>query len=625
MLTIIALYSCSPNDKSLEDALVFAGDNRAELENVLTHYQNESEKLEAARFLIRNMPHWYSYEGWQLDSVRQVLASGNYSKQVVEKWKNYSYYSLPKVYDAHVIKADYLIENIDMAFDTWKKYPWNKELGFDDFCELILPYRIADEPLSRWRKLYHDHYATMLDSVYKGRDVVEACRVVCEEINKHGVNYFTEFVVPHHSGEFLFHHPVGYCRESCDLTMYAMRACGIPVATEHFIYSPDYQHFHSWTTLRDTTGLFIPFEYERFAVDRKKNRDDRRKKGKVYRYCFGEQRSLLSEVEEDEKVPPFFYNRRVKDVTANYFGENSVTVPVQTKEDNIYLGVFSPGGWIPIDVALRKKEQVTFCNLEPNIIYVPLYSEGRRCHAAGYPFIYKDGKTELLIPDSNQREHIALTRKMSMSWGINSFLYRAIIGAKIEASNSPSFANADLLYQFKDTLTTNYYELKPYVAGRKYKYIRYASAVGKRMEVAEFSICQDTLCKQKIAMHRTNEIEPVGAIDNMTDGNLLTYFESRDTTCYVAYKFDTPTSIARIVFSPRNDDNFVWPGELYELFYQDGIQGWRSLGTQTAIGRELNYKVPKNALLWLRNLTKGREEQIFIYRNGKQCFTVDIK
>ena len=66
--------ACSSADKRLEYALSFAGDNRGELEKVLEHYGQEPEKLEAARFLIRNMPHWYAYEGWQLDSVRQMLA-----------------------------------------------------------------------------------------------------------------------------------------------------------------------------------------------------------------------------------------------------------------------------------------------------------------------------------------------------------------------------------------------------------------------------------------------------------------------------------------------------------------------------------------------------------------------
>ena len=40
---------------SLEHALSMAGENRVELEKVLEYYKNDSLKLEAARFLIRNM------------------------------------------------------------------------------------------------------------------------------------------------------------------------------------------------------------------------------------------------------------------------------------------------------------------------------------------------------------------------------------------------------------------------------------------------------------------------------------------------------------------------------------------------------------------------------------------
>lgn len=84
------------------------------------------------------------------------------------------------------------------------------------------------------------------------------------------------------------------------------------------------------------------------------------------------------------------------------------------------------------------------------------------------------------------------------------------------------------------------------------------------------------------------------------------------------------TLIERIVFSPRNDDNYIWPGDNYELFYQDGINGWKSLGGKVATEREIDFLVPQNALLWLRNRTKGREEQVFIYKNGRQYFAFDL-
>ena len=199
IFVVVFLMTCnSSNSKRLEQALLFAGDNRGELEKVLTHYKNNPEKLEAARFLICNMPRWYGYEGWQLDSIKPVLIQKNKGeivpKEVIEKWQRVSFYSLPKVYDAKVITADYLIENIDLAFDVWKRYPWNRSLGFDDFCELILPYRIGDEPLSSWRKLYHDHYTAILDSAYRGNDVIEACKAVDKELKRVYYRWDTDLI-----------------------------------------------------------------------------------------------------------------------------------------------------------------------------------------------------------------------------------------------------------------------------------------------------------------------------------------------------------------------------------------------------------------------------------------------
>lgn len=64
IFTVIFLMACNSSDsKRLEQALLFAGDNRGELEKVLNHYKNNPEQLEAASFLIRNMPRWYGYEG----------------------------------------------------------------------------------------------------------------------------------------------------------------------------------------------------------------------------------------------------------------------------------------------------------------------------------------------------------------------------------------------------------------------------------------------------------------------------------------------------------------------------------------------------------------------------------
>ena len=63
---------------------------------------------------------------------------------------------------------------------------------------------------------------------------------------------------------------------------------------------------------------------------------------------------------------------------------------------------------------------------------------------------------------------------------------------------------------------------------------------------------------------------------------------------------------------------------MYELLYFDGEKGWKSLGVKTAASGQICFDAPGNALLWLRNRTKGKEEQVFIYKNNRQWFNSDF-
>ena len=76
-----------------------------------------------------------------------------------------------------------------------------------------------------------------------------------------------------------FHH-VGFCREMCDQAVYAMRACGIPVTVDMFVYSPEYQGSHQWNVVRGKNGHFYPFWTSWYEMNNNK-KGDGRKKGKV--------------------------------------------------------------------------------------------------------------------------------------------------------------------------------------------------------------------------------------------------------------------------------------------------------------------------------------------------------
>ena len=73
------------------------------------------------------------------------------------------------------------------------------------------------------------------------------------------------------------------------------------------------------------------------------------------------------------------------------------------------------------------------------------------------------------------------------------------------------------------------------------------------------------------------------------------------------------------MYYPKNDDNFIRTGQIYELLYYNNE--WISLGRQTASSTVLEYTdVPEGALLLLKNHTEGSEERIFTYEDGKQVW-----
>ena len=80
--------------------------------------------------------------------------------------------------------------------------------------------------------------------------------------------------------------------------------------------------------------------------------------------------------------------------------------------------------------------------------------------------------------------------------------------------------------------------------------------------------------------------------------------------------------VDRIGFMPRNDDNFVRPGDSYELLYHAGKEDWKNLLRVTADTTYLEAEVPANALFWLRDLTRGREEHVFFMEGDRQKFPV---
>lgn len=107
--------------------------------------------------------------------------------------------------------------------------------------------------LSRLDKTGRSWNMPLLDSLYAGgTDVVGACNILENKLKKALSQYSTNFRIPRLGGEFILDNRIGSCREACDITIYIMRACGIPSTIDFYEYSPEYQHSHMWSVIRDT-------------------------------------------------------------------------------------------------------------------------------------------------------------------------------------------------------------------------------------------------------------------------------------------------------------------------------------------------------------------------------------
>ena len=86
-------------------------------------------------------------------------------------------------------------------------------------------------------------------------------------------------------------------------------------------------------------------------------------------------------------------------------------------------------------------------------------------------------------------------------------------------------------------------------------------------------------------------------------------------------QLDASAVTAKDFMLSPNMPRFVRVGDKYELFYFSA-DGWKSLGVKVAEEPKLIYNnVPSHALYWLRDLTRGNEEQVFTYYDNKQIFT----
>ena len=626
LLLSATLVSCTPSAKDpLTYALEQAGAHRAELESVLEHYRNEPLKRKAAEFLISNMPGRYTLEGPFLDRYYELLDSiqahpGLYPEDIRafynSIYKNPQWQTLTKVYDLQTIKADYLIEHIDVAFEAWQS-PWAKKLTFEDFCEYLLPYRVGNERLEPWMHNLREKYRTLLEET----DNIDSLytRISNQYV---GFRYYTPSYVPDCRPSSLQGIRVGSCRSYGSLALYIFRSLGVPIVRE---FTPNWSNHamgHEWTNIRINgknhpillgDGDALGEHVEKFIY----------RLSKVYRECFG---SYRPQITDDEDAPPLFRSPKLRDITDEYTSTGEVIIknafPLKGKRlRHAYLTVYNRHTWKTVAFGKREGKGFRFEEISLNAVYLPVYCVKGQYIPAYHPILIDStGTYTPLIADTTRRQNVILQSKfMDLKPKIWA---KAMLGGCFVFGKDIRFTRTDTVWI--DTLRT--FGFQTLAIEGTYRCMKYVPPQRTEGNIGEIELYdkEGKLVEGRVTgNYSPPHIDPMKSMQRAFDGAVLSYAVAgpEQTDAWLGLDFGRMVELKELAFLTRSDDNFIREGEEYELYYWDN--GWQSLGKRTG-SRKLQYltynNVPANALLLLRNLTKGKEERIFTYEDGKQVW-----
>ena len=657
-MALILIGGCGKKELTIQDPLernlVLAGDNRQELETVLAHYGKDpadSLKLKSAIFLISHMQNKMHFGGhWlnRFDGVFNQTAGLNDAeisliRDSMESTLGPRDYTIRN--DLQYITADYLIRNIDQAFESWQGAPWKSQVSFDAFCEYILPYKTLNDYTETWRKELREKYRYITDHPEFSQRMESVCSVFVFE-EKKWFSYtekFTDYPSAISLNNIL-KGKQGDCKEMASLAAYTGRALGIPVAIDFTPQWGNHVSGHMWNALILNDTSFLPF------MGAEKDPGNYRfivlsdsKLAKAYRYIYRlDSASFGARAEKRgiKGIPQNMKNKHRRDVTSSYVPVSTVSLSINAEEGTpVYLCLFKGGEWNPVEGGFVENKVVKFMDMGRNILYAPMfYKAGRYIPAAPLFILEQTGNRKEQVADEINSETAILLRKYPSKKIIARFtMFNSLIGARLEASHSAGFTDITVLdtlaepentydqkyengFHVKDRLDyDSLWEQSVVNITESFRYIRLFNDRGKPLKIGEMEVYAE-------GQKKTLKGTPIGSVPDAAlafdglPGYSIIQNKSETVGQWVGLDLGAPFRIEKIRYLPASDNNQIEPGKNYELFFWN--EKWISLGKLKSTKHFLEYrKIPKGGLFWLHcENCNSTDERPFTYENGKQVW-----
>ncbi|MDE6499676.1 MAG: hypothetical protein K2K83_03095, partial [Rikenella sp.] len=286
--------------------------------------------------------------------------------------------------DAEAMTAEYLIRNIDQAFEARERYPWAGHYSDDLFRRYVLPYRIDVEELTDWRAFFRERYEPMVDTLSEPRTVRRVARLIIRDVNsRFGFHEEALMLKPAFTPQEAFACGRGECNSVADIHVLALRAMGI-AATKDMI--------PVWGTSDGGHAEAVYFDEEGNPVMLDTGEWLAAGPPKIYRVEFA---PWVTSTERANVFEDPYY----RDVTAEYVATSDLTVAFDSVADatageRAALAVFGNERWRPAVLAEETEsesdaglQRYVFRQIGRGMLYLPVWvDEPLSVRPAGRPF-----------------------------------------------------------------------------------------------------------------------------------------------------------------------------------------------------------------------------------------------
>lgn len=382
------------------------GTGNVEMHRVVEAYAGDPERLEAAAFLLENMGEHGTYTFDLVDAVSGAVAdyslyrpeiTGSNYRTVLDSLGLAVRYRSES--DLEAMTAEYLIRNIDQAFEARERYPWARHYSDTVFLRYVLPYRIDAEELTDWRAFFRARYEPMVDTLAEPRTVRRVARLIIRDIKKQfGFHPEALMLKPAFTPEEAFACGRGECNSVANIYVLALRAMGIAATKDVIPVWGTSDGGHVETVYFDEEGNPVMLDTGEWLAAQPP---------KIYRVEFARQ-----------SEPNVFDEPYYRDVTAEYVATSAPTVAFDSLTDattgeRAALAVFSNERWRPVVLGRETglPQQYAFHEIGRGILYLPVLTDGQSVRPAGRPFrLDPRGNLDYYdVPDTTQQTTVNLT------------------------------------------------------------------------------------------------------------------------------------------------------------------------------------------------------------------------